>query len=186
MLNPWETEEGKVIWKSPSEYFTWLRGALRQIWADYPLRKEWKKRQLRPVTSEEKATKVFHTSTKNVGQCVYCKEFMAGSKLEVDHKTPSNGCTNKEEATDFLWYCAGLIGDMFQLACNPCHKIKTYAERYGMSFEDAIVEKEVIAICKDTSNTKKFLEDNNVLPGKNADIRRTQVREVISKRYDKS
>lgn len=111
--NPWETPEGRQVWKTPSEYFTWLRGALRRIWSDYPLRKVWKKEQLRPVTKEERANKKFHPSTKNVGECHYCKEWFAGSKLECDHVEESTGCRSYETASDFYGIVretTGIIG----------------------------------------------------------------------------
>lgn len=151
MNNPWESSEGKTIWKSKSAYFTWLRGALRQLWSSYPLRQEWKKRQLREVTQEEREAKVFHPQTKKVAQCHYCSEWFAGSKLEVDHKIESNGCKTKEEAEQFLWHCGGQTGDYWVLACKPCHKIKSYSQLKGISFEEAAVIKRAIATEKEMS-----------------------------------
>jgi hypothetical protein len=132
------------IWKTKAQYFTWLRGGLRKLWSDYPARKEWKRGQLRKVTPEERATRVFHPSTKNVGQCVFCKEWMAGSKLECDHLHSSQGCYDFETAQEFLWYCTNLEGNDFQLACKPCHKIESYREKMGISFEEARVTKQAI------------------------------------------
>lgn len=147
MINqkPWETPEGKVVWKTEAQYWNWLRGALRRLWTDYPLRKVWKKNSLRPLTPDEKSSGKFHPSTKNVGVCVFCNEVMAGSKLECDHLIASDGCTNKETAEKFLWHCGGQTSDNFQLVCKPCHKIKSYSEANGISFQDAILEKKAIA-----------------------------------------
>ena len=142
--NPWETPEGKVVWKTEAQYWNWVRGALRRLWADYPLRKVWKKNSLRPLTQEEKASGKFHPSTKNVGDCVFCKEVMAGSKLECDHIVESEGCTDRRTAEKFLWHCGGQTSTNFQLVCKPCHKIKSYAESKGISFEDARLEKQAI------------------------------------------
>lgn len=147
-MEPWETPEGKSIWKSSSAFFQWLRGAMRRIWADNPGRKEWKKNQLRPVTQRERDAKLFHPSTKNVGQCYLCQEYFPGSKLEVDHNIASEGCKSWEEAHKFLEYCARTTGEDWSLACKPCHKVKTYAERYGYSFEQALVKKRVITLMK--------------------------------------
>lgn len=146
MSEPWE--DPNSIWKTKAQYFTWLRGAIRRIWADYPLRKQWKKNSLRPVTKQEKLDKVYHPSTKNVGQCVNCLEWMAGSKLECDHKLPSNGCRSLEEAKEFLLYCGATTSDMFQLSCKPCHKIKTLSEKLGITFNEAKIEKEAITFSK--------------------------------------
>lgn len=178
--NPWETPEGSQVWKTSSEYFTWLRGALRRIWSDYPLRKVWKKEQLRPVTKEERASKKFHPSTKNVGECHYCKEDFAGSKLECDHVEGSSGCRSYETASDFLWHCAGDNGDNWVLACKPCHKIKSHQESRGFStFEEAAADKQAILICK--GDEKKWLSSKGVTPASNAKARRKQVLEELTK-----
>lgn len=178
MNNPWETPEGKVIWKTRAQYFTWLRGALRQLWSSYPLRQEWKKRQLRPVTKIEREERKFHPSTKNVGQCHYCKEWFAGSKLEVDHKQESSGCKTKEEAESFLWHCGGQTGDFWVLACKPCHKIKTYSASKGISFEQARVEKRIIALMKDKKSVDKLLTSHS-LPCNNNNVRKESLRKLI-------
>lgn len=186
MINPWETPEGAKVWKdkkgNPSEtlYWQWLRGALRRLWSDYPLRKVWKQSQLRPVTKEEREAKLFHPSTKNVGQCSFCKEWMAGSKLECDHLVESEGCTSKETAESFLWHCGGLTAKDFRLACKPCHKIQSYSQRSGLSFEESEVEKQVIAICT-SKQDKQWLQDRGITPASNQDKRKAQIREKLSK-----
>lgn len=176
--NPWETEEGKKVWKTKSQYYVWLRGALRKIWSDYPVRKVWKQSQLRPVTDEERRLKKFHPSTKNVGQCNYCKEWFAGSKLECDHVEESEGCHSRETAEKFLWHCGGDNGDNWVLACKPCHKIKSHQTKRGFeTFEEAAADKEAIQICK--GNESKWLQDKGITPAKNAKLRRQQVFEKL-------
>lgn len=183
MKNPWETPEGKTIWKTKSQYFTWLRGSLRRLWSDYPLRKEWKERQLRPVSPDEKAVKVFHPSTKNVGQCHYCKNWFAGSKLECDHVLPSNGCKSKEEAESFLWHCGGGNGDDWVLSCVPCHKVKTMSDSRGISFEAAAAEKKAISLCKlPIAEQKQILAKHNLPCDNAADRRKSFV--TLTKRGD--
>lgn len=178
--HPWLSPEGKKIWETEAEYWQFVRGAIRGIWSDYPLRKQWKNSQLRPVTQEERDAKVFHPSTKKVGQCSFCKEWMAGSKLECDHIVQSEGCTSKETAESFLWHCCGLIGEDFRLACKPCHKIQSHSQRTNTSFDEARILKEVIAIMKINSG-KDWLEDKGFVPAKNAELRRKQILEVLSK-----
>jgi len=175
---PWLTPEGAVIWKTEAEYWGWLRGSIRRIWADYPIRKEWKKRQLRPVTAEEKAAKTFHSSTKNVGQCHYCREWFPGSKLECDHKTPSEGCTSPQEAEQFLWYCGGGVGDEWVLACKVCHKAKTHSERKGISLKEAVADKQAIVICKQKKD-KEWLVEKGITPASNQAGRRNQIVEEL-------
>lgn len=175
---PWLTPEGKKIWKTEAKYWQWLRGAMRRIWADYPLRKEWKSRQMRPVTKEEREQKVFHPSTKNVGQCFYCKDWFAASKLECDHLTSSDGCVSKEAAESFLWYCGGGVGDDWVLSCKPCHSAKTHGERYGLSIQEAIADKQAIAIIKDKKD-RQWLSERGIVPASNEKARRMQIVDKI-------
>ena len=177
-MEPWLTPEGLKIWKTESEYWNWLRGSLRRLWGDYPLRKEWKVNQLRRITQEEKDSKLFHSSTKNLGQCFYCKEWFPGSKLECDHQIPSDGCRSKETAESFLWYCGGGTGEDWVLSCKPCHKIKTHSERQGLSLEDSRIEKAVISICK-AKQDKVWLEQRGILPLGNAKLRREQIKKEM-------
>lgn len=184
MKNPWLTPEGSKVWKdkkgnpSESQYWQWLRGAMRRIWSDYPLRKVWKQVQLRPVTKEERENKVFHTSTKNVGQCSFCKEWFAGSKLECDHLVESEGCTSKETAESFLWHCAGLVAEDFRLACKPCHKIQSYSQRSGLDFKQSAAEKKAIEIIKSKEDIW-WLENEGLTPAKNAKLRREQIVNIL-------
>lgn len=177
-MNPWEDRYGRVVWETEAEYWSWLRGALRRLWSDYPLRKVWKKDQLRSVTKEEKEAKIFHPSTKNVGQCSFCKKWMAGSKLECDHLIESEGCTSKETAESFLWHCGGLSGNAFRLACKLCHKIQSYSQRTGQDFESSRLQKQVIQIIKDKQD-KEWLIDKGIQPASNTPKRRLQIVEYL-------
>jgi 5-methylcytosine-specific restriction endonuclease McrA len=178
MNTPWLTPEGLKIWKTESQYWQWLRGSLRRLWGDYPLRKQWKANQLRLITPEEKASKLFHPSTKNLGQCFYCGQWFAGSKLECDHKTPSDGCISKETAESFLWYCGGGIGDEWVLSCKPCHKVKTHSERQGLTMEEASIEKLAIDLIKKKID-KEYILSKNAIPASNQKARRVQIIEIL-------
>ena len=178
MTKPWEETNA---WKTPAQFYAWVRGQLRRGWSDYPLRTEFKNESCRPVTKEEKDAKKFHTSTKTVGQCVFCKDWFPKSKLEVDHKTPSGGCTSHEEAEQFLWYCMGASKEDFQLSCKPCHKIKTYAERYGFTFGEAVMEKQVVEFGKLTAKeqSNKLHQFGLSTTGLNADKRKNIYRNYL-------
>lgn len=158
---PWLTDEGKKIWKTEAQYWGWIRGAIRRLWSDYPLRKEWKSCQLRPISEEEKESKKYHPSTKNLGKCHYCGEWFAGSKLECDHKVSSSGCTSKDQAEAFLWYCGGGVGEDWVLSCKPCHSIKTLSDRNDVTFEEARLLQQVIQMEKEKTLVA-FLEQYGV------------------------
>lgn len=181
MTEPWNTPEGKKVWKTEAEYFQWIRGQLRRIWSDYPIRKQWKSGELRPVTAKERSEKKYHPSTKNVGQCVMCKEWMAGSKLECDHIHPSNGCKGWEDLSGFLHYCSATLPDEFQLICKPCHRVKTYAERMGITFEEASIQKRIITLMKDKKKIDKLLAEHGKACN-NDSTRRKGLEELIKEK----
>lgn len=174
--NPWDETDA---WKNSSQYYNWLRGQLRKIWSDYPVRKNFKTEMCRPVTQEEKDAKLFHPSTKTVGQCVFCKNWFSASKLEVDHKQCSNGCKNKEEAEQFLWYCAGVSKSGMQLSCKPCHSIKSYSERQGITFEEAVIGKQVLAFSNLKSQEQVSLLSELGLSGKNGHERKALYKKYL-------
>lgn len=175
---PWETEYGKRIWKTQSEYFVWLRGKLRSIWSDYPVRTEWKKSTLTLVTPELRDELGLSKSTKRIGKCAICGGWFPASKLEVDHIVESEGCYSFETAEKFLWHCAGQDSSNFQNVCKPCHKIKSYADRMGYSMEEARVHKQIIEICKEKKD-KEYLKKCGVEPAKNAKLRRKQLEKLL-------
>jgi hypothetical protein len=178
MTEPWNTEHGKKIWKTASEYFVWVRGQLRQIWSNYPIRTEWKDSKLVLVTPEIREKLSLNKQTKRVGQCALCEQWFAGSKLECDHIEESDGCYSFETAEKFLWHCAAQDVDNFQLVCKPCHKIKSYSCREEITFEEARAIKEAILICKEKRD-KEYLKNLGIPPLSNAKARRKQIEEIL-------
>ena len=126
---------------TPQAFFAWLRGESRRIWANYPLRNEYKSSQLEPVTPHHGIT---NTRVKKVGKCNQCKGWFAASNLEIDHITPAGSFTNWNEW--LVWMTRLLCStDNMQLLCKSCHKIKSYADRVGCTFEQAEHKKKIIA-----------------------------------------
>jgi hypothetical protein len=113
--------------------------------------------------------------------CYYCKQWWAASSLEVDHVDQAGACGSWEEAAEFMHKLLDCNGN-WVLACKPCHKVKSYAERSGLSYEDALVEKkviewmkrpvkEVLAFCQTRGYTSQQLT--------NADKRRAALRAIL-------
>lgn len=137
--DPWELYPG--IWKNKTAFFTYLRGQLRLTWSRYPAKLKWKQSQL------VNPPKGYTGRAKKMGQCHYCREMFAASHLEVDHIEMAGQCNSWETAAQFLYKLLD-CNDNWVLSCKPCHKIKSYAEREGISFEEARVVKAVIDFMK--------------------------------------
>lgn len=147
MREPWE--QYPSIWKTKAAFFVYLRGHLRLLWSRYPAKIEWKKKQM------VKPPPGYTGRAKTMGQCVYCNEKFAASHLEVDHVQQAGACSSWDTAYQFLHNLLD-CNDNWVLACKPCHKIKSYAEKEGLSFEEARAAKQVLEITKQPVN--KVLE----------------------------
>lgn len=136
---PWE--QYPTIWKSQASFFTYLRGHLRLLWSRYPAKIEWKKGKL------YKPPKGYTGRAKSLGDCHYCGEAFAASHLEVDHVQQAGTCRDWTTAYQFLHNLLD-VNDNWVLACKPCHKIKSYAEKEGITFEEARTAKKVLEVTK--------------------------------------
>lgn len=180
---PWEWSD---VWNTKGAFISWLRGQLRSIWKDYPVRIEFIDESCLAVTSEMREKYNLHRQTKKAGQCVFCKQWFAKSKLEVDHIIPVTAGGSLTELEDIERYLMeGLLcgKDNMQLACKPCHKIKSYADKQGITFQQASLEKKVIEWCKKPTQEQKELlqlagfEDEEI---SNANKRREAARKLLT------
>lgn len=150
------------------------------IWSRYPAKLVWKQKQL--VAPPPGYT----GRAKKLGQCSYCKEFFAASSLEVDHKSQAGSLNSWESVTTFVQKLLD-TNENWVLACKPCHKIKSYAERTSKDFHEALAEKQAIAFLKrDRSEVLAYLQGfgYNANSLKNNQQRRKALVEVFSRRKD--
>ncbi len=168
---PWNETD---VWKNQSEFFTWLRGQIRKsIWQFYPVKNEFKNDQTFEVTNEEKQQYGLSKSTKKAGKCVFCNHYFPKSKLEVDHIEQVGSLKSFDDVSEFVSLLA-CSKDNMQLTCKPCHKIKSYAERHDVSFDEAKAIKGAIEIIKNKED-KAFLAYRGISPGSNQKQRREQI-----------
>lgn len=139
-LEPWQSYPG--IWKSPSAFFTYLRGSLRQIWSRYPAKLAWKQSLL-----TEQRPEGYLGRGKKFGKCHYCQGWFTASALEVDHVSQAGSCNTWEQAYQFLHNLLD-TNDNWVLACKPCHKAKSLAERKGIDFYEALLERQANELLK--------------------------------------
>ena len=167
-------------WKSEASYWSWLRGQIRRIWSKYPIATNFKNSMCRKATKADKLKYSLHPSTKLIGQCQQCKRWYAKSKLQIDHITPSEGCTSYETAHSFLDHNTMVGPEDLQLLCTECHKIKSHADNKGLSIEEAKEDKKKIAFFKqDLGDIKRQLKE---LGATEEDLKNAKTREAFYKR----
>lgn len=129
------------IWKNQTAFFTYLRGKLRLTWSRFPAKLKWKQAQL------VSPPKDYTGRAKKLGKCHYCGEWFAASHLEVDHVEQAGQCNSWETAYQFLKNLLD-CNDNWVLADKNCHKIKSYAEKQSITFEEARIAKKAIKSMK--------------------------------------
>lgn len=141
MKNPWD-EEG-VPWKNETAFYTWLRGVFRRGWSKHPIKLLYKKNTRKLIDNPRGAN--FKPIWGN--QCEQCNEWLPQGKLEVDH-VGGYESLDKDNIEPFVKHLFFVTFDNLQNVCKPCHQIRSYATRCGISFEEAAIKKQQIEILK--------------------------------------
>lgn len=170
---PWITHPH--IWKTKGAFISFIRGGLRKsIWSRYPIKLEYIKKHRKRVLNKNTGNTVFG------GTCYLCGEDFPQNQLEVDHKRGNNQFTDLDNLESYLKALLYIDEDDLALACKLCHKVKSHAERKGVTFEEAKVEKAVIAFMKKPVKDIKKVLDENGLASNNIATRREGVTKLFS------
>lgn len=151
---PWEY--APEVWANDVAYWTWLRGKLRQLWCDYPVRNILKESltTYTPILNKDGSVARFKTGKKkgkiryaSAIPCSLCGNTFSKTSIEMDHLDSAGSCKDGLDACIFLFRLL-CPPDRMRPVCKPCHKIHTYSEARGIPFEEAVLEKKVIAFSK--------------------------------------
>lgn len=173
---PWE--EYPHFWKTESMFLSFIRGGIRRhLWAKNPIKlefmKERRKRIINPTVKSRKAHPTVWGWT-----CEQCGK--DHKVVEVDHRT---GEYSLRKVTDIQSFVEGIVfirKEDLAILCKPCHKIKTHSERSGMSLEDAAIDKEAIAICKQKADVvKSWITERGEVPARTVPERKLQVKRLL-------
>lgn len=145
-FKPWELYPH--IWKTESQFWVWLRGSLRRgVWEKYPVKLEFKNEavSLPPEGYTGRA--------KSGAVCALSGVWEGKSKMEVDHIEGHVSLRSWEDILPFIMHMLATKENL-QLVTKPAHKIKSYAERMGISYQEADVKKAAIAWLKENKGVK--------------------------------
>lgn len=142
------------IWSTKAKFFSFLRGNLRRaLWEKYPVKIQFKNRACSPPPEG------YTGRAKSGLVCPISGEWTGKSMLEVDHIKGEASLRDWEDLEPFILHLL-TTHDNMQLLSKESHKIKSYAERVGISLEEAILEKKVIQFKKLKSTEQiKLLTD---------------------------
>ena len=147
------------IWATESAYMSWLRGGIRRyLWSKNPVKLEFIKQNRIKIPNPNPKGKV-----KEVwgGKCALTGEYFVLNELECDHKVGNHSLKTLDDLVPFVKGIVMITLDDLQLVSKEAHKIKSYAEKQGISFEEAKIEKEVIEIIKQKKD-KVYLQEHQL------------------------
>lgn len=168
---PWEIPESP--WKTEAAFMSFVRGGIRKsLWNRYPIKTIFMKanrvRGINPKTGRECWG----------GICYLTGEFFPQSELQIDHRSGNHSLKTIEDASDFLKGMLYVDFEDLAFVSKEAHKVKSYAERMGISFEQAVVEKRIINLMKDKKKVDVMLASNE-LPCNNDEVRKEGLRKLI-------
>lgn len=139
---PWV--EYPHIWKTESAYLSFVRGGIRRyLWSKNPVKLEFEKESTVQIPNDNpRSMKRFPTVAG--GRCTICNGLFKRTEMECDHLTGEHSLRSLNDVQSFIEGIVFIRKEDLAMVCKPCHAIKTYAERYSLSLEDAKATKQAI------------------------------------------
>lgn len=158
------------------EYKTVLtvRSAIRKAWMRSPTKLAYLASKTVPDMDDS-------TRTKWKIQCECCGDWFKLGDVETDH-IEGNHTFNKVSDFENYFNKILMVGfDGLQILCkDKCHATKSYMEKNGCTWDEAVVLKQVIAIQKSKQDIA-FLKAKGYTPASNQAKRKQQLIEILTK-----
>lgn len=167
-------EEHPDLFPTEAKFWAFLRGCLRRgIFEKSPMK-------IRAKNDSKIPPPEGYTGKGKIGHiCALSGEWVMTSKAEVDHKIGHQSLSSESDIVPFITHLLA-SGEQLQVVDREMHKVKSYAERMGITFEEAKAEKKAIQIMKDLPVLEQqVILEKNDLSYKNAKERRAGLVELI-------
>ncbi|MNF51329.1 hypothetical protein D3C85_737390 [compost metagenome] len=176
MMDPWI--QHKTIWPTEAKFMSWVRGGIRAgLWKKHPVKLEFlRQNTILTVNTNPRSMKRFPMV--KAARCALCRAVHSIKDIEVDHLTGNHSLRSMDDLRAFIEAMIMVTFDDLQLVCKPCHKIKSYAEKQGITFADARAEKHAILLIKGKKDVT-WLEERGMIPASNQVGRRKQIIDAL-------
>lgn len=165
---PWKIPNSP--WKDEKAYLNWLRGSIRRIWSRHPVKISYKQQRRYKAPVGKFGKDVWVSDCELCGkQCRTC---------DVDHLKGGFGFNDWQSFTEWAKMILWVTFDDIRELCDDCHAATTLSQKMGISFEDAVIQKEIISICKAKKDIA-WLKERGIVPASNAKKRRQQIEEKM-------
>lgn len=158
-----------------AQYLAWIRSALRSKSLRWPPRGTALELARRPYKGPNKQQKWEY-------KCAICAKWFRAKEVVVDHFPIGAGSIRSVEDIGAFannLYCEV---DNLRVLCSDDHDVHTLAEKLGITFAEAVVEKQIIEICKKpVKEIVAFCQDYGYTQKQlsNPDKRRKAVSEIL-------
>lgn len=175
-LEPWE--QCPDVWKTKAMFFQWMRGQMRRAWSRHPVKVSY-------MHAHRERVPLGRITRKNPKglvwgcRCEHCNNLFKQTECEVDHIEAAGSFKGWEDFEAWMVKLMHINWNSIRVVCKECHRIISYAERMKITFEEAKLEKEVIAFTNTkTPNQHKVLALLG-LPHGNAKERRAAYKKYL-------
>lgn len=150
-----------------------VRSAIRQAWMKSDVKLAYLYSKTIPDMDDQ-------TRTKWLVKCEICGKLFKLTAVQIDHKLGNHSFTKVADFENYFNNILMVGFDDLQILCEDDHLSKTLSEKLGISFQEAVLEREVIKLCKmKAAQIDKWLKDRDVICAKNPTARRDAIREVL-------
>lgn len=178
---------GEYPWKTHGSYMSYIRGGIRRgLWERSPVKLGFLNANTVLIDNTNPRSMKRFPKVK-AAQCNVCKGTFRISDIEVDHIKGNHSLKSLADIQNFIMGIVLVTYEDLQLICKPCHLIKSYSEKHGISTEEAKTELVVVQFKKLKANKQvDKLKSLGVEPEGNAAKRVNQYREIIIKGNNES
>lgn len=164
-------------WKNSTAFFTYLRGCLRKAWSRNPIKLNVLKKRRYQISNPNPNGK---KPTVWGAKCEMCDNEFPLSSIQVDHIEAAGKLNKTEDIQGFVERLLYVTEDDLRLVCVDCNSALAYADKYGISYEEACYVKIALSLQKKKLD-KEWLASKGVVAAKTKDSRREQIVEMLKK-----
>lgn len=185
------------VYPSHEKYVEALRACIRKAWQFHPMKRLYKEGKAKRIKNPRPNPRRGFEFIKGY-TCEICGRDFVEKDIEVDHKVGHNKFTHIDDFNSYANRILHVAPEDLQILCaypdtdvrsrerHSCHKVKSYAESSGLTFEEALIIKRVISIEKAGDGKVqaaliKFGLDKTTLPKTQA-ARKTLLRKLALER----
>ena len=172
-------QENQDVWKSRSAFFSFLKGLFRRGWSRHPIKIKLLKKHRKQIPNPNPKGK---KPTVWGAECSVCHNVFPMNMLEVDHVLEDTASLTKlSDVQSCVEKLLVIVEDDLRIICKNDHATSTLSQRMGISFDEAVIEKKIIALMKDRKKCLVMLEEHgyDTKTLKNETKRREALRQIF-------